>query len=70
MQAVGKHYCYIGKIDLSLSLVYFCSFFSSFFNGKTSYSAIFISSATENNLNLTSPLSSIDSPKEIDRIGA
>lgn len=70
MQAVGKHYCSIGKIDFNLRRVYFVSFLSYFFMGSTSYSAIFMSYATENNLNFPSPRSSIDSPNDIDLIGA
>lgn len=70
MQAVGKHYCSIWVIDLSFSLLYFVSFLSYFFNGTTSYSASFISSAIENSLSLTYPRWSIDYPNEIDLIGA
>ena len=56
MQAVGKHYCSIGNIDFNFKRLYFASFLSYFFDGTTSYSAIFISSEIENSLNLTSPL--------------
>lgn len=70
MHAVGKHYCSIWKTDLSFNRLYFVYPFSSFLPVTTSYSAIFISSLTENNRSLTYPLSSIDSPKAIDLIGA
>jgi hypothetical protein len=70
MQAVGKHYCSIGKTDLSFNRLYLVSFLSYFFNGTTSYSAIFMSYEIENNRNFTYPLSSIDYPKDIERKGA
>lgn len=69
MQAVGKHYCSIWKTDFSRSRLYFVYPLSSLLRFvTTSYSAIFMSSLTENNRSLTSPRSSIDYPKAMERI--
>jgi len=70
IQAVGKHSCSIWKTDFNFSLLYLVYPFYYLRPVTTSYSAIFMSSLTENKRNLTYPLSSIDSPKAIDLIGA
>ena len=74
IQAVGKHSCSMGKIDFSFSRLYLFDSLISYFFVWISYSANVISSDILNNLNLTSLLSSIDSPidspKAMDLMGA